>query len=119
MSTAPFFETATLDVLERVAAIVVKRPARLALSRSESAEALGVSLHFFEEHIFGELRIVYRGRRRLIPIAELERWLAENATRVPVSETRSRRGSPMASGFAEARASRGPVSRVPGGRRAV
>jgi hypothetical protein len=28
-----------------------------------------------------ELRIVRRGRRRLIPVRELERWLDENATR--------------------------------------
>ena len=54
---------------------------RLALSRAEAAEAIGVSLHFFDEHVAGELRVVYRGRRRLVPIRELERWLAENACR--------------------------------------
>ena len=29
-----------------------------------------------------ELRVVRRGRRRLIPVRELERWLEENAARV-------------------------------------
>jgi hypothetical protein len=81
VSVTPLVETATLDLLEPVAATVVKRPARLALSRSEAAEALGVSVDFLEAHILDELRVVYRGRRRLIPVCELERWLAENACR--------------------------------------
>src|SRR5438874_12089378 len=53
---------------------------RLALSKQEAAEALGVSVDFFEEHVMHELRIVRRGRRRLIPVRELERWLDESAT---------------------------------------
>jgi excisionase family DNA binding protein len=56
--------------------------ARLALSKLEAAEALGVSVDFFDEHIASELRIVRRGRRRLISVRELERWLDENASRV-------------------------------------
>jgi excisionase family DNA binding protein len=51
-------------------------------SRSEAADALGVSVDFLEEHVMDELRIVRRGRRRLIPVRELERWLEENASRV-------------------------------------
>lgn len=57
------------------------RVPRLALSKSEAAEALGVSVDFLEAHILHELRIVRRGRRRLIPVRELERWLDENAAR--------------------------------------
>ena len=52
---------------------------RLALSKREAADALGVSVDFFEKHIMPELRIIRRGRRRLIPVSELERWLDENA----------------------------------------
>jgi excisionase family DNA binding protein len=52
---------------------------RLALSKREAADALGVSVDFFEKHIMPELRIIRRGRRRLIPVRELERWLDENA----------------------------------------
>ena len=52
---------------------------RLALSKREASEALGVSVDFFEEHVMHELRMVRRGRRRLIPIGELERWLEANA----------------------------------------
>lgn len=54
---------------------------RLALSKLEAAEALGVGPDFFDEHIAPELRIVRRGRRRLIAVTELERWLAANAER--------------------------------------
>lgn len=54
---------------------------RLAVSKVEAAGALGVSVDFLEEHVMHELRIVRRGRRRLIPIAELSRWMEANAHR--------------------------------------
>ena len=44
------------------------------------SEALGVSVDFLEEHVLHELRVVRRGRRRLIPVRELERWLDINAS---------------------------------------
>jgi excisionase family DNA binding protein len=55
---------------------------RLALSPSEAAEAIGVSRDFFDEHVRPELRIVRRGRRVLVPVRELERWLDREASRV-------------------------------------
>lgn len=61
---------------------------RLALSKREAADALGVSVDFLEEHVMHELRVVRRGRRRLIPVRELERWLEENALRVLDGERR-------------------------------
>lgn len=54
---------------------------RLALSKAEAAEALGVSVDFFDEHIAHELCVVRKGRRRLIPVSELERWLQATAAR--------------------------------------
>ena len=56
-------------------------PARLAYSPDEAAGALGVSRDYFDRHVMPELRVVRRGRLRLIPVAELERWLAESAWR--------------------------------------
>jgi excisionase family DNA binding protein len=52
---------------------------RLALSPDEAAAAVGVSRDFFDQHVAPELRIVRRGRRRLVPVRELERWLEESA----------------------------------------
>jgi len=40
-----------------------------------------VSVDFLEAHVMPELRVVRVGRRRLIPIRELERWLEHHATR--------------------------------------
>jgi excisionase family DNA binding protein len=52
---------------------------RLALSPDEAAASLGVSRDYFDDHIVGELRIIRRGRRKLIPTRELERWLDREA----------------------------------------
>jgi excisionase family DNA binding protein len=54
--------------------------ARLALTPAEAASALGVSLDFFDSHVRPELRVVRRGRKRLIAAKELERWLEANAS---------------------------------------
>jgi len=52
---------------------------RLAMTRGEAAGALGMSINSFERHVQPELRIVRRGKLRLIPVREIERWLEENA----------------------------------------
>jgi len=54
---------------------------RLALSPDEAAAALGVSRDYLDEHVIGELRIVRRGRRILIALAEVERWLERSSAR--------------------------------------
>lgn len=54
---------------------------RIALSKVEAAEALGVSVDHLERHVLPDLRIVRSGRLRLIPVEELRRWLSENAGR--------------------------------------
>lgn len=48
---------------------------RLTLSKQEAADALGVSMDFLEDHVMPEIRVVRRGRRRLIPRTELEGWV--------------------------------------------
>lgn len=58
-----------------------RRIPRLAVTKVEAAEALGVSVDFLEDHVMRELRIVRRGRRLLIPLHELSRWLESNSQR--------------------------------------
>lgn len=52
---------------------------RVALSRQEAAVALGMSLDSFERYVQPELRLIRRGKLRLVPLVELERWAIENA----------------------------------------
>jgi excisionase family DNA binding protein len=51
---------------------------RLAYGPSEAAAALGVSREFFDTHVLPELKAVRLGRRILVSVTELERWLARN-----------------------------------------
>lgn len=55
------------------------RVPRVALSRMEAAQSLGMSLDSFERHVQPELKLIRRGKLRLIPFVELERWANENA----------------------------------------
>lgn len=52
---------------------------RIALTPSEAAAAIGVGPDFFDQHVAPELRIIWRGRKRLVPVRELERWVMRNA----------------------------------------
>jgi excisionase family DNA binding protein len=54
----------------------------LALSVSEACEALGVSWDLWREHIEGDVRIVRVGRRKLIAVSELQKWLDEHGARI-------------------------------------
>lgn len=55
---------------------------RLALTRTEAAASLGVSLDSFERHVQPSLRMIRRGRLLLVPVAELWRWTNEEAEKV-------------------------------------
>jgi excisionase family DNA binding protein len=52
---------------------------RLALSIEEACGALGISWDLWDAHVAHEIRMVRLGRRRLVPVAELQKWLAEHA----------------------------------------
>ena len=52
---------------------------RVALTPPEAAAAMGVGPTFFDQEIAPELRLIRRGRKRLVPVAELQRWADENA----------------------------------------
>jgi excisionase family DNA binding protein len=49
----------------------------MALSPDEAAAALGVSRDYLDKHIAPELRWVRRGRRKLVAVRDLERWLEQ------------------------------------------
>lgn len=52
---------------------------RIALTPPEAAAAIGVGPDFFDANVAPQLRLIRRGRKRLVPVGELERWVAENA----------------------------------------
>jgi hypothetical protein len=60
---------------------VVAPVPRTALSRAEAAASIGVSLDFFEDHIQPHVPMLRLGRKRLVPVAALERWINDNAER--------------------------------------
>ena len=52
---------------------------RVALTRAEAAAALAMSLDSFERYCQPNMRLVRVGRMRLVPGAELDRWVREHA----------------------------------------
>jgi hypothetical protein len=65
-------------------------PPRLGLTVEEAAEAVGMSESSFKRHVQPELRVVRRGSLRIIPVPEIERWLAGNATLAGTTRMASR-----------------------------
>jgi len=63
---------------------------RVALTPDEAAAAIGVGKTFFNEQVRPELRLIRRGRKVLVPVADLERWVNENAEE-PMFKQLSRR----------------------------
>ena len=58
------------------------KPPRLALTPTEAAEALGVSYDFFTENIAPDLKWSRpSGRKRLVAVRELERYLERTSAR--------------------------------------
>ena len=56
-----------------------ERIPRLALSVDEAASSLGISRDTLEREVLWQLRTVRVGRRRLVPTAELARWVDTHA----------------------------------------
>jgi excisionase family DNA binding protein len=52
---------------------------RHAYTRQEAAQSLGMSVDTFERRVQPHIRVVPCGQLVLVPPAELERWVAENA----------------------------------------
>lgn len=74
------------NVIEGLAEVVAERLSRrrpvdrLALTKQEAADSLGISVDHLERHVIGDLRVVRSGRLVLIPRAELDRWLDRRAS---------------------------------------
>jgi hypothetical protein len=58
------------------------------LSKPDAAAALGMSIDSFERYAQPHLRVIRRGRLRLFPVAELERWATDNAEHTLNTEDR-------------------------------
>ena len=52
---------------------------RVSLTRKEAAAALGVSIDTFERRVQPFIRVVVSGQLILVPPADLERWVKDNA----------------------------------------
>ena len=60
-------------------AVIATGLPRLALSRDEAAQSVGISLDSFERYVQPHVRMIRCGKLRLVPVTELQRWLDENA----------------------------------------
>ena len=54
----------------------------VAVPKPTAAAMLGMSVDSFERYATRDLRCIRRGRLRLYPVAELERWASDNAERL-------------------------------------
>jgi hypothetical protein len=54
----------------------------LALSVEEACAALGIGWDCWRQYVEPEVRIVRAGRRKLVAVAELQRWLDERGERL-------------------------------------
>lgn len=68
-----------------------KSAPRLALSVAEACESLGVSQRFWRDNIAEFVPVVRLGRRKLIPVAALEAFLAEHAEALTPPTVRTHR----------------------------
>ena len=59
---------------------------RLSLTPAEAAASIGVGPDHFDTCIRPHLRVIRSGRKVLIPVPEIERWLEENAESVFTEE---------------------------------
>jgi hypothetical protein len=57
---------------------------RIALTREEAAASLGMSLDSWERYVQPEIKMLWLGRMRLVPVVELERWCERQAKRANV-----------------------------------
>jgi excisionase family DNA binding protein len=54
---------------------------KLAVTPEQAAAMLSMSRDTFDRYVRDEVRVVRTGRKVLVPVAELERWVERNAAR--------------------------------------
>lgn len=81
LAALPIWTAAPHDAKSELQAASPSPLPRLSYSPDESARVLGVSRSLFYASIMPELRTVRVGRKRLVPVKELEEWLTRNASR--------------------------------------
>ncbi len=67
------------ELLAGLARSLAAAQPRVALRKAEAAASLSMSVDSFERYVLPEIRVVRRGALVLVPVAELERWIVENA----------------------------------------
>jgi hypothetical protein len=63
-----------------VTEIVISTPP-IAVTREKAAEMVGMSVDSFERYVQPEIRLIRKGKLRLVPVDELRRWCEANAER--------------------------------------
>jgi hypothetical protein len=53
----------------------------IAVTREVAARMLGMSVDSFEKFVQPEVKLIRKGKLRLVPVDELRRWAAANAER--------------------------------------
>lgn len=81
MSAPADFKDSPLNARPHGATPERRRIPTLAVSITEACEALGISHAYWQEHVAGEIKIVRRGRRKMVAIVELQAWLDANGER--------------------------------------
>ena len=56
-------------------------PPPLLVTREQAAEMLAMSLRHWQRHVQGQIPLVRSGALRLVPVAELESWIAAHRDR--------------------------------------
>lgn len=62
---------------------------RFALTPAEAAASIGVGPDFFDANVRPRLRLIREGRKVLVPVVELERWVEQTAS-TPIAEELAR-----------------------------
>lgn len=58
---------------------------RIALTKHEAAQSLGMSVDSLERHVIPDVKVIRRGKLVLIHVEELKAWCRDNSERTVVA----------------------------------